>query len=98
MRDGLARQGEIAMVASGVTMPVMTDDRKKPKKKMGRPATGRTPSTAVFARVSPELGKALDAYVESIRPRTTNTAVVSLALEEYLTRAGFWPPPSKNQP
>lgn len=71
----------------------MTEKRKKTGGKK-RPPQGRSPSVTVFARVSPELGSALDAYIEGTRPRTDKTAVVALALEEYLTKVGFWPPPA----
>jgi hypothetical protein len=57
----------------------------------GRPP-GRVPSVTIFARVPPALGEALEAYVEATRPKTTNTAVVELALERYLSEVGFWPP------
>jgi hypothetical protein len=80
------------MDTGGSTILGMAKERTNKPKKLGRPATGRTPTTTVFARISPDLGKALEAYVESVRPRTTTTAVVSLAIEEHLARVGFWPP------
>lgn len=65
--------------------------KKKPTTKRGRPPTGgRTPAITIFARVSPELGKALNDYVDGIKPKTTLAAVVSLAVEEYLARVGHW--------
>jgi hypothetical protein len=35
---------------------------------------------------------ALLTYVERTRPETSKSAVIRLALEEFLTRAGLWPP------
>lgn len=77
------------MVAAVRTMPGMA--KKPPKRRPGRPR-GRTPTETIFARVSPDLAKALDSYVSTFRPKTTQTAVVEVALEEYLTKHGFWPP------
>jgi hypothetical protein len=36
---------------------------------------------------------ALLQYVGQTRPETTKSAVIRLALEEFLARAGMWPPP-----
>jgi hypothetical protein len=40
---------------------------------------------------------ALLRYVGQTRPETTKSAVIRLALEEFLTRAGMWPPPQPGQ-
>lgn len=64
---------------------------KKPKKTRGRPATGRSPSVTIFARVPPQLAKAFEAYLESLRPKPSSTAVVIAALEDFLQGKGFWP-------
>jgi hypothetical protein len=70
---------------------VATIDRMgKEKKKRGRPATGRTPTETIFARVPPELSQALDNYLESLRPQPKTTAVVIAALEDFLAARGFW--------
>lgn len=69
-------------------MPLMT----KSEKKLGRPP-GRKPAVTVFARIDPRLGSALERYVDSVVPKTTATAVVELAISQYLERVGFWPPP-----
>jgi hypothetical protein len=74
-------------------MPGMTDKPKKPRRKPGRPQ-GRTPSVTIFARINPELAKVLQAYIDGVKPKTTTTAVVELALERYLTEVGHWPPPA----
>ncbi len=36
---------------------------------------------------------ALADYVDQHKPTTSKSAVIRLALEEFLERAGFWPPP-----
>jgi hypothetical protein len=66
--------------------------QKKDKKNPGRPATGRTPSVTIFSRVPPPLAEALEAYLDSLRPKPSTTAVVIAALEDFLQEKGFWPP------
>lgn len=58
------------------------------KKKQGRPRTGVTPTVALFARVRPSVAAALREHVAGVQPKTTVGAVVSLAIEQYLARAG----------
>src|SRR5262249_25900156 len=95
----------LAMSSNGSTildMPAKKSSSKKGSRKSaaGRPATGRTPTTTLFARGPPELGEALDAYLDSLRPQPRPTAVVRVALEEYLRSKGFWPwpPPGPSTP
>lgn len=57
--------------------------------KRGRPA-GRKPTAVIYGRVAPELGAAFDELVR--RTRRTVTAELTIALEEYLSRNGLWPP------
>lgn len=80
------------MVNRGGTMLDMAKSSKPSKKGPGRPA-GRKPTTTIYARVEPSLGAALDAYLDSLRPRPTTTSVIVVAIEEYLKQQGFWPPP-----
>ncbi len=40
----------------------------------------------------PELFEALAACIEATRPPPSESAVIRLALEEYLEKRGFWPP------
>jgi hypothetical protein len=68
---------------------------KDKKKKPGRPATGRTPTETIFARVPPELADALNRCLKSLRPKPNTTAVVIAALEDFLASRGFWPPPTE---
>jgi hypothetical protein len=66
--------------------------KDKDKKGRGRPATGRTPSVTIFARVPPPLAEALEAYLDSLRPKPTTTAIVITALEDFLAAKGYWRP------
>jgi len=67
------------------------------KRKPGRPATGRKETVAIFARVSPELGTAFEAYLDSQRPRPTTNAVIEILIEDFLTAQGFWPPTTESE-
>jgi hypothetical protein len=85
----------LATANCGSTIPDMA---KKKTNKPGRPSSGRTPTTTIFARVPPDLGKAIDDYLDSLRPAPTLTAIVRVALEEFLQAKGFWPPTGKPKP
>ena len=45
-----------------------------------------------------KLVEALEAYVSSSRPATSKSAVLRLALEEYLRREAAWPADQKEGP
>ena len=77
-------------------MPVMSPPEKKPKGKPTERPKRKPQRTGKSLNVwiQGELRDALDTYVENTKPRTTQTAVVELALEEFLTKAGLWPPPA----
>lgn len=85
-----------------MAITVATIDRmsKKPPKPSGsgpgRPP-GRKPTTTIFARVSPRLGKALDDYIDSLKLKPTITGIVELSLKEYLASQGFWPPKDESE-
>lgn len=64
--------------------------KKKPK---GGDKPTRAPNYTVFARISPELGEAFEAYIASLRPRPTATSVLEMFVEEGLAKVGFWPRP-----
>lgn len=81
-----------------VVLDTIPDMAKKKPNGPGRPATGRKPTITIYARVRPELGEALEAYLASLRPRPTGTAVLEAALEDFLQGKGFWPPPQTKQP
>jgi hypothetical protein len=38
------------------------------------------------------LSEALEAYLDTLRPRPTTTAIMITALEDFLAEKGFWPP------
>lgn len=85
------------MTATAVRIIPTMGTRKNDPLKRGRPATGKTPTTTVYARVRPELGKALDAYLADQRPEPTVTRVVETALEDFLEAKGYWPPPEPSE-
>jgi len=58
----------------------------------------RAPNYALFARLPPGLGAAFDRYLESQRPKPTANSAVVVAMEEFLQKRGFWPPPSDQPP
>lgn len=62
--------------------PDMSPPKKRPRK-----------GTALTLWIDDRLAGALTAYLNSLRPKPTRTAAVSVALEEFLARVGFWPPP-----
>jgi hypothetical protein len=80
---------ELAVIAFADKIQCMRE--KKDKKGRGRPATGRTPSVTIFARVPPQLAEALEMYLNGLRPKPSTTAVVIAALEDFLQAKGFWP-------
>lgn len=81
------------MPSATATIPSVANNKKG---KPGRPP-GRKPTDTIFARVPPELGKAIDDYLDSLRPAPTLTAVVKVALEEFLETQGFWPPKDESE-
>ena len=38
-----------------------------------------------------ELVEAVETFINTHRPKTSKTAIVEAALEEYLTKLGYWP-------
>jgi hypothetical protein len=41
--------------------------------------------------LEPALIETLQTYVEGVKPRTTKTAVVEQALQQFFTELGLWP-------
>lgn len=70
-------------------MPLMSKERKTKAVTTQKPQRTGV-SFNVYLPV--ELRKALDDYVDSTRPRTTAKATVETALEDFLSKVGFWPP------
>lgn len=80
-------------------MPTMTD---QPKRKRGRPASGKRPPGSPNRHIHPriaihleaELLAALNAFCDAQRLKPDRSEVVRLALREFLEREGHWPPPA----
>jgi hypothetical protein len=61
-----------------------------------RPVANRT-GEPLYVWIEVALGAALTAYLNDLRPRATKTAVVEMALEEFLRSKGYFPPPSSEE-
>lgn len=68
--------------------------KKKPPGEGG--AQKRSPAVTVYARLPPELGKAFNRHIDTLRPRASAQAVVEMLVERWLTEEGKWPPPPPN--
>jgi hypothetical protein len=66
-----------------------TPPKRQPPKRTGKPLN---------VWIDASLRDAIDTLVDESKPRTSLTAIVELALEEYLTRQKRWPPTSVQQP
>jgi hypothetical protein len=78
-------KGCLAMPDATATIAVMSQERrtntgKKPNRK---------PAFTLYARIKPSLGEAMDAFLEATTPRTSQSAVTELALEEFFRSRGF---------
>ena len=75
-------------------MPLMA--KKKPPVTLEESTSGpnRT-GVALHVWLDPKLIAALEAYVATVTPRTTKTAVVEAALQVALRDKGHWPPPTE---
>jgi hypothetical protein len=71
-------------------MPAMTE----PKRKRGRPAAQNDVEPfQLQAKIDGRLGEAIDKFAEATR--LSKKAIYELALEAFLTKKGFWPPPAE---
>lgn len=61
----------------------------------GRPPADEPKAKRVAFRLRADLERALVAYLDSLRPRPTDTSVMEVALEDFLRSKGFWSPPSR---
>lgn len=64
--------------------------KRKPEPKQAEP--DRHVSPKLQFHLPNDLRSALEDYCRKTRPQPTLTAVLKLALEEFLERAGCWPP------
>jgi hypothetical protein len=71
----------------------LTGWRKKEKTMLTmakRAATSHVGKHRETITVSPKLLEAIDAYIESLRPEPSRTAVWQVAMEDFLAAHGFW--------
>ena len=85
------------MVAAVDTIPSMGKKKgktggEKPDAASEPRKPNRYPSRTVYARLSPALGAALDAFIASLRPEPTLASVLEMFIEDGLKQKGFWPP------
>lgn len=75
------------------TATIVDVARKKPSSggKRGRPS-GRKETVPLYARVDPGLATVFKAYVDTIKPKTSDSAMIGLLIEQFLTDKGLWPP------
>jgi hypothetical protein len=67
-------------------MLVMSKPKRKPPKRKGKP---------LYLYIDSSIRDALDAAVEEIEPRSSLTAIVEIAIKEWLRGKGRWPVPSQ---
>lgn len=77
-------------------MHVMAD--KRPKGEAAIPESVDDATVPVSARISSKLAKVLKRHVDTVRPRSNNSAVIELALEQYFAGLGQWPPAEPQKP
>jgi hypothetical protein len=81
------------MARGGVRIPIM-GRKQKPPADGPKKGQGRSPFYQVYVRIRPDLGVAFERYLATLRPRSSNTAVVEVMFEEFLASRGFWSPPA----
>src|SRR5262249_29082348 len=80
----------------GRRMPATMADKSKKRGRGSRPkGTDRHAEPRESFHLPRAMLDALTHYVDSARPPTTKSAVIRLALEEFLSGEGFWPPASE---
>ena len=87
----------VAACCDGLRMPVMAKPRPKPKMsatKQQAPATKRA-GKPLHVWIPEALRDAIDKAAEVNRRHLTSE--VEIALEEYLTKQGLWPPPGEEE-
>ncbi len=71
----------------------MSATMAKQKRTRSKPVQRTEPREAFH--LPADLREALVKFVDDARPETSKTAVIKLALEEFLTKHGYWPPERK---
>lgn len=71
--------------------------KKRPDSKRTQGIDRHTKPRLAF-HLDARLLAALERYISETKPRPTTTAVVVLALEEYLEERGFWPSSASAEP
>lgn len=88
--------GSLYSVEPGVCVTLCTKCHgPQSRRKRGQPDLARanhTKQKGVWVYLPPALFAAFLAYVESVSPRTSKTAVIEYILERLLTEKGFYPP------
>lgn len=80
------------------TLTPTIPDMPRPRKKANRsPRSGSKPvhrsGKPINVWIPEAVSQALDTYIRSQRLKPTQTVVITLALQEFLAKEGFWPPP-----
>jgi hypothetical protein len=70
---------------------------KKKKENTDKVGPNRSPSYTMYARIRPELGQLFAQYMRDTRPAPTITAVLEVALEEFLATRGYTLPAENEQ-
>jgi hypothetical protein len=73
-------------------MPIMAEQKKNNRKPVGR-ARSRGEVRLLTLEVDPRLAEALENF--AAQDRRSKRTVLTMALEEFLTQKGFWPPQSE---
>lgn len=89
-------------IMSAMFAPTVPGEADVPKKDQSKPAPGRPPADPpkgkrMSLRLRADLDESLTAYLDSLRPRPTDTAAIEAALEDFLRAKGFWSPPAKGK-
>lgn len=71
----------------------MVSVMSKQPKKVVKAAAPKTPVPVLYLRLTHEHESALVAFINAQRIKPDRTAVGLTALEELLSKEGYWPPP-----
>lgn len=74
----------------------MAKRKPKPEESQPVPATAKRPNRTglpLHIYLPKQLREAFDTYIESLKPKPSATSAAAVAIEEFLEKRGFWPPP-----